>query len=147
MDNISTINSINTALADAVDQCWNQVTDLEERGGVILHHPDRDEYVFIALRNSNTGTAIAPVLFTADRDEYAEIIIPLFKLGWKSYASFHTHPQFSPYPSSIDMNDLFPGFYINYIYSGTQDKLIKYTWVDPQQLECGLIPEIINYNE
>ena len=103
------------ALFEATKSCNNAV---EEEGGIILHNPSiPDEFEFIKLRNQNTGTEIAPVLWTADRQEYAEKIIPKIMKGMRHYASFHTHPRFLPIPSRIDLNELFPGFPTNYIYS------------------------------
>lgn len=140
-DNLQEEPTLEDALTDAVETCWLNINDLEERGGVIIYRGE--EYQFIPLTNSNTGTPIAPGLFTADRFEYAEKIIPLFKEGWRHYASFHTHPQFPPWPSNIDMNELFPGFPINYIYSGLTDKLFKYTWINPKNINEGCVPEEI----
>lgn len=106
--------NLEDTLLEATKQCSHEV---EEEGGVILYNTTLDSYDFIKLRNQNEGTSIAPVLWTADRDEYAKFVIPLYSKGWKHYASFHTHPRFIPRPSSIDINVLFPGFPINYIYS------------------------------
>lgn len=147
MDNNTALLTLEGELQLAINTCWDWVDDLEERGGIILHHKDKDSYCFMPLRNANTGKPNAPVLFTADRAQYAKEIIPMFKSGWKHYASFHTHPQFPPWPSHIDMNELFPGFPINYIYSGLTDKLMKYSWIDPTDLNVGVIPEEINLNE
>ena len=103
------------ALLEATKACNHEI---EEEGGIILHNPAvPDQYEFVKLRNQNTGTEIAPVLWTADRQEYAEKIIPKIMNGMRHYASFHTHPRFLPIPSRIDLNELFPGFSINYIYS------------------------------
>ena len=122
----------------AIEGCWNTVEDMEERGGLVMRFGDEEKYIFVPLRNANTGTPIAPVLFTADRDEYAKIILPMFKRGWRQYASFHTHPQFAPYPSHIDMTRLFKGFLVNYIYSGTQNKLMRYEWYNPHDFSEGV---------
>lgn len=140
------VGKLDGALMDAIDCCWNELDDkdVEEHGGIILFHKEYG-YIFIKLRNENAGTDIAPGLFTADREDYAEQIIPMFSVGWRHYASFHTHPQFLPYPSSIDMNTLFPGFPINYIFSGLTGELMKYTWKDPKRLDEGVIPERINF--
>lgn len=129
------------ALWEALEGCWNIQEDMEERGGIIIHNKETDIYRFVYLHNSNSGTPIAPVLYTADRGMYAKIVIPLMRAGWRHYASFHTHPQFEAWPSHIDMTELFPGFPINYIYSGSKNKLMKYTWIDPQNLNIGVIPE------
>ncbi len=143
LDNVETESdmTLRNALSSAVERCWGSVDDFEERGGVILRNSKSDTYLFVFLRNANTGTDIAPVLFTADRDEYAELIIPLLRNGYQHYASFHTHPKFQPWPSMIDLNELFPGFPINYIYSGLTERLFKYVWIDPHNTNCGVIPE------
>ena len=122
------IHQLKSALADAVHICWEEVDNLEEHGGIIMHQPKTDAYGFVQLRNQNAGTELGPVLWTADRDEYAKHVIPMFKEGWQHYASFHTHPQFYPWPSDEDMNVLFPGFPINYIFSGLTNYVVKY-WV------------------
>ena len=133
--------SLKEALWQAVEACWNSIDDVEERGGIIIRDPKTDTYRFIPIHNSNHGQPNAPYLYTADRDMYAKEIIPLMRSGWRHYASFHTHPQFEAYPSFIDMTELFPGFPINYIYSGLKNKLIKYTWIEPHNTNVGLIPE------
>lgn len=138
------MGSIEMALDDAVTLCWKTRKDFEEAGGIILFK-EPDEYLFIPVTNSNTGTDEAPVLYSADRNEYAKYVIPMFKWGYKQYASFHTHPQFLPNPSSIDMTVLFPGFPINYIYSGLTNRIVKFTWVDPKDLSLGVNAEEVEY--
>jgi hypothetical protein len=142
-------DSLKDALKQAVSECWDflDFKDLEEHGGVILHNKETDKYLFQYLFNSNSGKSIACGLFTADRYQYTELIIPKFKDNWRQYASFHTHPQFTPQPSSIDLNQLFTGFFHNYIYSGLTKELIKYTWKDPKDQSLGLTSEKINLNE
>ena len=67
------------ALLEATKACNHEI---EEEGGIILHNPAvPDQYEFVKLRNQNTGTEIAPVLWTADRQEYAEKIISELKLA------------------------------------------------------------------
>lgn len=110
-------------LSQARDECTE---GLEEEGGVILENITTSELQYIKVRNANTGTEIAPVLWTADRFDYAKKVLPLYAQGWKRYASFHTHPQFVPYPSSIDFNVLFPGFPINYIYSPVTQEITQW---------------------
>lgn len=142
-------NSLKDTLKRAVLECWDflDLKDLEEHGGVILHNKDTDKYLFKYLFNSNGGKPIANALYTADRYQYTEIIIPLFKNNWRQFASFHTHPQFTPQPSSIDLHQLFAGFSHNYIYSGLTKELIKYSWKDPKDRSQGLTSEKINLNE
>ena len=110
------------ALLSAVNLCNNP--DQEEEGGVILQKGD--EFRFIKLTNTNTGKPLAPVLWTADRNEYATQVLPLFKDGWTQSASFHTHPCFLPLPSGIDLFQLFPGFPLNFIYAPMHDVVVGY---------------------
>lgn len=110
------------ALTEAVKAC-NSPTK-EEEGGVILFN--KDDYRFVKLSNVNSGETLAAVLWTADRNEYAAQVIPLFKDGWKHYASFHTHPNFPPFPSGIDRFNLFPGFPVNFIYSPLYKMVVEY---------------------
>jgi proteasome lid subunit RPN8/RPN11 len=119
-------SSIEKVLTNAVQAC---VERTEEEGGVIMKRPKngRTEFAYYRLRNSNTGTDIAPSLWTADRNEYAQKIIPLFKEGWTQWASFHTHPQFLPFPSGIDIHTLFPGFAVNVIYSPVTKELTRWS--------------------
>lgn len=105
---------ISSALLEAIKQCQSLE---EEEGGIILRHPQTDEYEFFKIHNENSGQPIALVLWTADRMDYAKKVIPKFKEGWTHYASVHTHPRFLPFPSNIDTTQLFPGFQLNYIYS------------------------------
>lgn len=125
-------DTLQGTLSAAVEGCWYCLdnADLDEHGGIILHHEKDDKYKFISLFNINHGTTLAHVLWTAGQHEYATQIIPLFRKGWKQYASFHTHPQFIAQPSSIDLTQLFQGFKINYIYSGTEDIVREFTWND-----------------
>lgn len=115
--------TIENTLLEATKQCGHE---FEEEGGVIMYSATLNSYDFIKLRNQNTGTDIAPVLWTADRDEYAKLVIPLYSKGWKQFASFHTHPQFLPRPSGIDLNVLFPGFPVNYIYSRVVQEITQW---------------------
>lgn len=98
----------------------------EEEGGVIIHHPESGEFEFIHLTNANSGTAIAPSLFTAVPTEYFEKVVKKFKDGWRQYASFHTHPAFTPYASGIDRANLFLGFSDNFIYAPRFDSIFHY---------------------
>lgn len=111
-------------LAQAAKECNHP---LEEEGGIILKHKETGNYDFVKLRNSNTGTDIAPCLWTADRYEYADKIIPrVWNRAWEHYASFHTHPRFVAVPSGIDLGTLFPGFPVNFIYSKLQNGITEW---------------------
>lgn len=106
---------------DATQQCRDEI---EEEGGIIIHNPSvEDSYEFIKLTNQNTGKALAPVLWTADQQEYADKILPRVMKGERHFASFHTHPRFLAIPSTIDLSQLFPGFSINMIYSQTTNRI------------------------
>lgn len=128
--------TLEQVLGHAVKECKDAK---EEEGGVIIRHSD-DHYQFIKLRNQNTGTEIAPVLWTADRNEYAQKVMPLFFKGWRQFASFHTHPQFLPFPSNIDLTQLFPGFSIDYIYSQKTREITKWSYTPGEDKNhCELI--------
>jgi len=87
----------------------------EEEGGLLLH---RDEdFEFVKLRNIYTGSTTALGLYEAHEGDFGELIVPRVQEGWKLHGSFHTHPSFSPSPSSLDLNKLFMGFKYNYIYA------------------------------
>ena len=124
-------NNITDALFDAVSECTRTI---EEEGGLILRNSE-GKFIYHKLRNANTGTQIAPVLWTADRMEYARIIMPQFSKGWKNYASFHTHPQFMPHPSSVDLNQLFLGFPVNFIYSPVTREVTQWNYIEAKQFE------------
>lgn len=98
----------------------------EEEGGVIIHQADTDEYEFVHLRNANTGTPIAPSLFTADPIEFVTKVAKRFKDGWRMHSSFHTHPAFTPYASAEDRRHLFKGFALNFIYAPRFDAIFRY---------------------
>ncbi len=102
----------------------------EEEGGFILKKTNAtgDEYKFVKITNANTGTPIAPVLFSANKAEFGQKIIPLFREGWINWASFHSHPGHSVRPSSTDLNKLFKGHPVNFIYSPRGGDLAKYTF-------------------
>ncbi len=110
-------------LEQAATVCNNTT---EEEGGIILHKDG--DYLFVKLKNNNTGTDLARVLWTADRYEYAAQVLPLLKEGFKHYASFHTHPMFVPFPSHIDVTQLFPGFSLNFIYSQAKQQVTGWTY-------------------
>ena len=119
------MTNLEKVLKQAVIECSSEY---EEEGGIIMYLAKDDAYKYIKLSNTNTNTPIAPVLWTADRDEYAKQVIPLFKEGWRQFASFHTHPQFIPYPSSIDLRDLFPGFSTNFIFSQSTQEITRWDY-------------------
>lgn len=127
--------TILSALKYAVSSCFNPD---EEEGGIILVNK-ANEHEFIKLKNDNSGTDIALGLWTANRQEYADKIIPRFKEGWIHYASFHTHPIFYPTPSAIDATELFPGFEINFIYSQLHNKVTEWHTVNEDVISFAYI--------
>jgi hypothetical protein len=129
--------TLNNILDEAIGLC---TSNDDEQGGVILSkvggegpYGKRIDYQFVHLRNANTGLPLAKSLWTADRNEYAKKVIPLFKDGWRHFASFHTHPKWPAIPSKIDLTELFPGFPINYIYSGIDNDLGRFEFDDTDE--------------
>lgn len=108
----------------------------EERGGFIIKQIETNKYEGHWITNIHTGTPVARALFTAEANEYGEKILKKVLTGkWEEYASFHTHPiGFGAIPSSIDLDKLFKGFPINYIYSPSLKVLIQYTYNKNQNL-------------
>ena len=101
----------------------------EEQGGFIL--VDGAQYEFVGVKNANTGTTIAHGLYTADKKEFAEKVLSKVMEGWSVYASFHTHPKgFPARPSQMDINQLFTGHPINFIYAPLSDELNMFTLTD-----------------
>ncbi len=109
----------------AIKQCR---AGKEEKGGFILKEREGDQFMFIQVQNSNTGKPVAKGLYTANKSEYGvNVLKHVLWGGWEIYASFHTHPNgYSVKPSSIDLNQLFTGHKINYIYATKQKELVKY---------------------
>jgi proteasome lid subunit RPN8/RPN11 len=116
---------IKTAIQQAIRECYTDVpllTQLEEHGGWILKKGE--EYKFFFLKNDNSGTVRAQMLFSANRNDVAKgPLKAIVKEGWSNYATFHTHPQFSVTPSSIDWNLLFQNSKYNFIYSPATNQL------------------------
>lgn len=126
-------------LLDELQKAIATCTGVEERGGVILYHPEKDLYEFVEVRNANAGTETAKVLWTGDREEHAKKVIARFREGWRQHGSFHTHPEFPAHPSGIDMSQLFPGFKVNYIYSISDQELVRFTWLNETTIKAQLI--------
>jgi hypothetical protein len=101
--------------------------DPEERGGFILKKGN--DFKFIPVMNIHTGTSISHGLYRPEPNEFGEKVLgPILYDGWKLYASFHTHPNgYSPIPSGIDVQQLFLGHQINYIYATKTDELVEYS--------------------
>lgn len=113
--------TLHDAIAEAISQCTHS---MEEEGGIILTKDGN--FQFIKLTNRDTGKPGAGSLYTVNRKEYGEIIIPLFADGWMNYASFHTHPRWPAYPSMTDYTYLFTGFPVNYIWSGPNQHVKRF---------------------
>ena len=102
----------------------------EEQGGFILRK--QDEFLFVQVRNANTGTPSAPGLYTADAQEYGEKVIKLeLTGGWKLFATFHTHPtNCSPWPSGTDVGNLFKSAKVHFIFAPWCDELNCFVYSD-----------------
>ena len=110
----------------------------EEEGGVILSKGDVYKFVKIPNTHRNTDTAIS--LYEADRVALGKMMFEMYKDGWVSFASFHTHPQFPPYPSGIDLNILFQGFEHNVIYAPLHQEAFSYsTWENEKSVVKKII--------
>ena len=131
--NSSLLQSLSTAILSC--DCKNS---FEEEGGFILHKADSDEYKFVKITNRNTGSPVAKALYTAEKQEYGDkVLVEVLKHGWTEFASFHTHPPgFGPFPSEIDLQQLFTGFPINYIYSPDMNLLMQYT-LNKETKQCN----------
>ena len=100
---------------------------IEEEGGIILEKDGK--YLFVRVRNKHEGTPRAPGLYETDLAELKDRVLNRVAEGWKFYSSFHTHPSFSPSPSSLDLSELFTGFKYNVIYSPKLDLFSFNQWV------------------
>jgi len=116
--------TLSSSMDRAKDQCVN--VDMEERGGVIFEKEGNFEFVY--FDNVHHGASIAKCLYQPDIDKFGEVMHTYLLGNWKFYGSFHTHPLFSEQFSSVDFQNLFQGFRVNYIYSVKNDILAKYTW-------------------
>jgi proteasome lid subunit RPN8/RPN11 len=127
-------NSLDRSLTLAILSCTPELK--EEEGGFIIKQIDSEEYEFHKIRNANTGNKVARVLYTVDREtvdnnEFVEKILKKTMLAkkpeWEIFASFHTHPSgFGPFPSQLDLTELFRGHPTNFIYSPDMDMLMRY---------------------
>lgn len=112
------------ALREAMSTCGHGT---EEKGGFILSKGN--DHRFVQLENIHTGSTRAGVLFEADPVEYGKKVMTKIGLEGFKASSFHTHPNgLSSRPSRIDLDYLFKGFPINYIYATTSKTLTKYTY-------------------
>lgn len=117
------------AMLDASKRCAHHI---EEEGGIILNKDE--EYTFVKVKNIYEGTDVAAGLYETDQSELSSLVLTKVGEGWKFYASFHTHPQFSPAPSSLDLGKLFQGFKYNVIYSPIMEMFSCSQWFGDQSV-------------
>jgi proteasome lid subunit RPN8/RPN11 len=122
----------------------------EEQGGIILEK--NGEYVFTYVKNKHRGSDMAPQLYETDLEDFKENVAPKVADGWKFFASFHTHPSFSPTPSRLDLEKLFTGFKYNVIFATHQKMFCWAEWLSQDHLFLYYIPLnslklIIHHNE
>ena len=108
----------------AAENCTHTV---EEEGGIILEKDG--EYCFVKVKNIHEGTDIAAGLYETDQIELKENVFSKVADGWKFYASFHTHPRYTPTPSSLDLQKLFQGFKYNVIFSPVREIFSYSQWL------------------
>lgn len=116
------MESLINQLTNAIQECQNLK---EEEGGIILRK--ENEFSFVKITNNLSGLPIAQGLWEAERNEFAQKVLSKYKLGWRVYASLHTHPIFLPIPSALDLSELFRGFPINFIYSKKYKKITEWS--------------------
>jgi len=113
-----------SAILDAAAECTHPV---EEEGGIVLSK--NDDYVFAKVKNIHSGESIAAGLYETDQQELKEKVLDKIAEGWTMYASFHTHPSFSPTPSTLDLTKLFQGFKYNIIFAPRTNMFSCSEWV------------------
>lgn len=126
--------NLKNIVEQAIHECVR--TDDEEDGGVILIR--NGDYKWVKLKNSISGESRAKVLYVIDKyGEYVDKVISQFQHGWRLFASFHVHPQFTSQCSHIDETMLFRDFNKNIIYSGLTSETRLYQWEGGQlTYEC-----------
>jgi proteasome lid subunit RPN8/RPN11 len=118
-----------TEMLAAAKSCSHPI---EEQGGIILNKDE--EFLFVKVKNIYEGTGMAAGLYETDQNELSSLVLSKVSEGWKFYASFHTHPQFSPAPSSLDLGKLFQGFKQNIIFSPIMEMFSYSEWFGEQSL-------------
>jgi proteasome lid subunit RPN8/RPN11 len=119
------IESFMKAMLKASKECQNT---REEEGGIIM---EKDGvYEFVRVKNHHEGTDRAGGLYETDQDEFSQLVFSRVCKAWKMHASFHTHPTFSPTPSSLDLDKLFQGFRYNVIYSASHRTFSYSQWIE-----------------
>jgi proteasome lid subunit RPN8/RPN11 len=112
------------AMLEAASACPHR---REEEGGIVLAKDN--EYQFVKVKNIHEGTDTAVGLYETDQAELKDRVLSKVGEGWKLFASFHTHPEFSPAPSSLDLGKLFNGFKYNVIYAPRMDMFSYSQWL------------------
>jgi proteasome lid subunit RPN8/RPN11 len=112
------------AMLKASEEC---PSTKEEEGGIIMEKDG--QYEFVRVKNVYEGTDRASGLYETDHEELSQLVFSRVCKGWKMHASFHTHPSFSPTPSSLDLDKLFQGFKYNVIYSPTHRTFSYSQWI------------------
>lgn len=119
------IESFLKAMISASLEC---TSTKEEEGGIIM---EKDAlYEFVRVKNVYEGTDRASGLYETDQEELSQLIFSRVCKGWKMHASFHTHPSFSPAPSSLDLDKLFQGFRYNIIWAPTHRTFSYSLWIE-----------------
>ena len=119
------IESFLKAVLKASEECTNNT---EEEGGIIM---EKDGvYEFVRVKNHHEGTDRAVGLYETDLEEFSQLVFSKVCKSWKMHASFHTHPGFSPTPSSLDLDKLFQGFKYNVIYSPAHRTFSYSQWIE-----------------
>ena len=118
------IESFVKAILKASEDC---TSTQEEEGGLILEK--EGVYEFVRVKNLYEGTDRASGLYETDQEELSQLVFSKICKGWKMHASFHTHPSFSPTPSSLDLDKLFQGFRYNIIWSPVHRTFSYSQWI------------------
>lgn len=121
--------SLKAALQLAIETCSSGLPEesvLEEHGGWIIEKDGNHEFHFIT--NQLAGSPRANVLYIGDRHDIAKKIVKKLFGGYKNYATFHTHPQFTVRPSDIDLTAMFQVSPVSFIYSPVFRQIGMYTY-------------------
>jgi proteasome lid subunit RPN8/RPN11 len=117
-------NPLFREMLEAAKACDNR---REEEGGIILTKDG--EYHFVKVKNIHNGTETAAALYETDQTELKDKVLNKVGEGWRLFASFHTHPSFSPTPSSLDLSKLFNGFKYNIIFAPDMNTFSYSQWL------------------
>ena len=122
------IQSLNHCLLSAILHYNNELD--EEQGGFIIKEAGEDNYEFIPITNQISGTPTAIGLYIAEPGEFnSKVLVRTLDDIWSVFASYHTHPKgMRAIPSSIDINNLFTSFPVNFIYAPDKE-LNRYDFI------------------